>query len=142
MSGPNWKFPTLEFRICDVCTRVDEAVCIAAIFQAIIAKLWKLRRDNLTFRVYPTGADRGEQVAGRALWAGRQADRSRQAAGSSRPRADPRNDRVVLGDVIDDLGSRKEVEYAFEFWKEVPAPIAKFGLREDQRPESGRSKPD
>ena len=45
--------PTLEFRICDVCTRVDEAVCIAAIFQAIIAKLWKLRRDNLTFRVYP-----------------------------------------------------------------------------------------
>ena len=46
--------PTLEFRVCDVCTRVDEAVCIAAIFQAIIAKLWKLRRDNLTFRVYPT----------------------------------------------------------------------------------------
>ena len=29
-------------------------MCIAAIFQAIIAKLWKLRRDNMTFRVYPT----------------------------------------------------------------------------------------
>src|SRR5437867_1420855 len=28
---PNWKFPTLEFRICDVCTRLDEAVCIAAL---------------------------------------------------------------------------------------------------------------
>ena len=51
---PNGRYPTLEFRICDVCTRVDEAVCIAAIFQAIIAKLWKLRRDNMTFRVYPT----------------------------------------------------------------------------------------
>lgn len=51
---PNWKYPTLEFRLCDVCTRVDEAVCIAAIFQAIVAKLWKLRRDNITFRVYPT----------------------------------------------------------------------------------------
>ena len=50
---PNWKYPTLEFRVCDVCTRVDEAVCIAALFQAIIAKLWKLRRDNLTFRMYP-----------------------------------------------------------------------------------------
>src|SRR3954467_12787130 len=50
---PNWKFPTLEFRVCDVCTRVDEAVCIAALFQALIAKLWKLRRDNVTFRVYP-----------------------------------------------------------------------------------------
>src|SRR3989440_8985390 len=51
---PNHRYPTLEFRICDVCTKVDEAVCIAAIFQAIIAKLWKLRRDNMTFRVYPT----------------------------------------------------------------------------------------
>src|SRR5947209_6373116 len=50
---PNHKYPTLEFRICDVCTRVDEAVCLAAILQALIAKLWKLRRDNLTFRVYP-----------------------------------------------------------------------------------------
>jgi carboxylate-amine ligase len=51
---PNWKYPTLEFRVCDVCTRVDEAVCVAALFQALVAKLWKLRRDNLTFRVYPT----------------------------------------------------------------------------------------
>src|SRR5919201_5867051 len=46
-------FPTLEFRICDVCTRVDEAICVAAIFQALVAKLWKQRRDNMTFRVDP-----------------------------------------------------------------------------------------
>jgi carboxylate-amine ligase len=32
---PNWKYPTLEFRICDVCSRLEEAICIAAIFQAI-----------------------------------------------------------------------------------------------------------
>src|SRR5919106_1439454 len=50
---PHHKFPTLEFRVCDVCTRVDEAVCVAAILQAVVAKLWKLRRDNMTFRVYP-----------------------------------------------------------------------------------------
>jgi len=50
---PNWSYPTLEFRICDVCTRVDEAVCIAAILQAVVAKLWKLRRENMTLRVYP-----------------------------------------------------------------------------------------
>src|SRR5713226_5063006 len=51
---PNHNYPTLEFRICDVCTRVDEAVCMAAIFQALIYKLWKLRHDNLTFRLYPS----------------------------------------------------------------------------------------
>src|SRR5205823_9538018 len=50
---PNWSYPTLEFRICDVCTRVDEAVCIAAILQAVVAKLWKLWRENMTLRVYP-----------------------------------------------------------------------------------------
>ena len=50
---PHHLYPTLEFRVCDMCTKVDEAVCIAAIFQAIVAKLWKLRRDNMTFRVYP-----------------------------------------------------------------------------------------
>src|SRR5690606_38459211 len=49
---PHHTFPTLEFRICDVCTRVDEAVCIAAILQALVFKLWKMRRDNTTWRLY------------------------------------------------------------------------------------------
>jgi len=51
---PHHAFPTLEFRVCDVCTRVEEAVAVAAILQAIVAKIWKLRRDNLTFRLYTT----------------------------------------------------------------------------------------
>ena len=44
---PHHAYPTIEFRFLDVCTRVDEAVCLAAILQAIVAKVWKLRRDNL-----------------------------------------------------------------------------------------------
>ena len=38
---PHPKFDTLEFRISDICTTVDEAVSIAALFQAICAKLIK-----------------------------------------------------------------------------------------------------
>ena len=49
---PHHIYPTLEVRMFDVCTRVDEAVCLTAILQAIVAKVWKLRRDNLTFRIY------------------------------------------------------------------------------------------
>jgi carboxylate-amine ligase len=49
---PHHKYPTLEFRICDICTRVDEAIAIAAVFQAMVLWLWKLRRKNLTFRIY------------------------------------------------------------------------------------------
>ena len=49
---PHHTYPTLEFRICDICTRAEEAVAIAALFQAIVLWLWNLRRRNITFRVY------------------------------------------------------------------------------------------
>jgi carboxylate-amine ligase len=49
---PHHTYPTLEFRICDICTRLDEAIAIAALFQAIVLWLWKLRRKNITFRIY------------------------------------------------------------------------------------------
>ena len=88
--------PTLEFRICDVCTRVDEAVCIAAIFQAIIAKLWKLRRDNMTFRVSTRAAliEENKWRAVRYGLDGKLIDFGKER-GAAGPRADPRADRVV-----------------------------------------------
>jgi carboxylate-amine ligase len=49
---PHPIFDTLEFRITDICTKVDECVCIAALFQAICAKLLKLRRQNMSWRDY------------------------------------------------------------------------------------------
>ena len=45
-------FNTLEFRVCDAQTRVDDTVALAALMQAIICKLYKLQRQNLSFRVY------------------------------------------------------------------------------------------
>jgi carboxylate-amine ligase len=110
---PNWNYPTLEFRVCDVCTRVDEAVCAAALFQALIAKLWKLRRDNLTFRVYPTALiDENKWRAVRYGLDGKLLDLGKQA---ELPARDLIREFIewFLGDVIDELGSRKEVEYAF-----------------------------
>ncbi len=49
---PHPLFHTLEFRISDLCTTVDEAVCIAATFQAICARLLKLRQNNMSWRRY------------------------------------------------------------------------------------------
>jgi carboxylate-amine ligase len=46
-------FNTIEFRICDAQSRVDDTVALAALMQAIVFKLQKLRRDNVTFRSYP-----------------------------------------------------------------------------------------
>jgi carboxylate-amine ligase len=50
---PHPTFGTLEFRICDVVTRVDEAVAIAALIQAIVVKLHRLYTKNMGFRMYP-----------------------------------------------------------------------------------------
>src|SRR5678810_700643 len=46
-------FNTVEFRICDVPMTVQETITIAALFQGICAKLYKLRTENLNFIIYP-----------------------------------------------------------------------------------------
>jgi glutamate---cysteine ligase / carboxylate-amine ligase len=110
---PNHSYPTLEFRVCDVCTRVDEAVCVAAILQAIVAKLWKLRRDNMTFRVYPTALiEENKWRAVRYGLDGRLVDLGKD---QELPARAPVRELLewFVDDVLDELGSRKEVEYAF-----------------------------
>jgi len=49
---PHHIFPTLEFRVCDIPTRVDDTIAVAALFQAIVAKLHILTDSNLGFRIY------------------------------------------------------------------------------------------
>ena len=49
---PSSRFPTLEMRICDVCTRQEDAVAIAALFQCLIHMLHRLRRMNQRWRTY------------------------------------------------------------------------------------------
>jgi carboxylate-amine ligase len=110
---PNPKYPTLEFRICDVCTRVDEVICVAAILQAIVAKVWRLRRDNLTFRVYPL--DLIEENKWRAVRWGLDGNLIDFGKQEELPARDLIRELIewFVGDVVDDLGSRKEVEYAY-----------------------------
>ncbi|WP_119460331.1 carboxylate-amine ligase [Rhodospirillaceae bacterium SYSU D60014] len=49
---PSVRFPTLEMRIADVCTRLDDGICIAAIYRCLIRMLWRLRRANQRWRRY------------------------------------------------------------------------------------------
>ena len=49
---PSAKFPTLELRVTDVCTRLDDGVSIAATFQATVAMLIALKRRNQRWRHY------------------------------------------------------------------------------------------
>ncbi|MDX1663493.1 MAG: carboxylate-amine ligase [Candidatus Promineifilaceae bacterium] len=107
---PHPVFDTLEFRVSDICTRVDEAVCIAALFQAICAKLLKLRRENMSWRRYRhMHVTENKWRAVRYGIRGEMIDFGRE---ESIPFHFLMEELLELvDDVVDDLGSREEVEY-------------------------------
>ena len=43
---PSIAYPTLEMRICDVCTSIDDALALAALYQALLATLHEARGAN------------------------------------------------------------------------------------------------
>ncbi|AWK86619.1 carboxylate-amine ligase [Azospirillum thermophilum] len=49
---PSHRFPTLEMRITDICTRLDDAVTVAALFRCLLRMLWRLKLRNVTWRPY------------------------------------------------------------------------------------------
>jgi carboxylate-amine ligase len=49
---PSAKFPTLETRIMDVCTRLDDTVSLAALLVCIFRMLYRLRTNNQRWRIY------------------------------------------------------------------------------------------
>ncbi len=115
---PHYKYPTLEFRLCDACTRVDEAVCVAAIIQALVFKLWKMRRDNMTFRDYSSRLiDENKWRAMRFGLGGKMIDFGKR---EEKPAPELIREFIewFLGDVVDELGTRKEVEYAYRILDE------------------------
>jgi carboxylate-amine ligase len=51
---PSDKFPTVEQRVTDVCSRLEDAACVAAMFQSLMAFLFRLRSRNQRWRIYPS----------------------------------------------------------------------------------------
>jgi carboxylate-amine ligase len=106
---PHPYFGTLEVRICDVVTRIDEAIAIAAIIQALFVKLYNLFEQNLTFRVYRRALV--QENKWRAMrWGldGELIDFGKQA---EVPARDLMGELVEFVDeVVDDLGSRALIE--------------------------------
>ena len=49
---PSARFRTLEMRITDICTRLEDAVTVAAFYRCLLRMLWRLRIRNVTWRPY------------------------------------------------------------------------------------------
>ncbi len=107
---PHPFFPTLEFRICDIPTRVDDTVAIAALFQALVAKVNKLLDQNLTFRLHHKMLI--EENKWRAVRYGLDGKMIDFGKGTEVPiRELIRELLEFVDDVVDDLRSRKEIRH-------------------------------
>jgi carboxylate-amine ligase len=114
---PHPYFGTLEFRICDVPTRVEDTICIAALCQAILVKLHKLYKQNQGFRVYHRSLI--EENKWRAVrWGieGKLIDFGKRKEVPMRELALELLD--FVDDVVDDLGSRQAVEHVLTILRE------------------------
>jgi carboxylate-amine ligase len=103
-------FNTIEFRMCDVPMRIDETICLAAIMQALVVKIHKLHRSNLSFRPYHRMLiNENKWRAARYGIQGKLIDFGKQEEVDYRILAGELLE--FIDDVIDELGSRKEIEY-------------------------------
>jgi carboxylate-amine ligase len=107
---PHPTFGTLEFRICDVPTAPRATIAIAALCQAIIVKLYKLRVRNLGFRLYH------RRLIEENKWRAARWGLDGKLVDFGRRQEVPMRDLALelleyVDDVVDELGSRAEVEY-------------------------------
>lgn len=109
-------FNTLEWRVCDIPMRVDETISLAALMQAVTVKLYKLFKQNLGFRIYRTRLlNENRWRAARYGIHGKLIDFGKQKEVEMRSLINELLE--FVDDVVDDLGSRKEVEYVKEILK-------------------------
>jgi carboxylate-amine ligase len=103
-------FNTVEFRICDVPMTVHETICIAGLFQAICAKIYKLRNQNLNFIQYSRALiNENKWRAGRYGIEGRLIDFGKEEEVNARVLIYELLD--FVDDVLDPLNSRHAVKY-------------------------------
>src|ERR1700729_1056251 len=114
---PHPPFGTLEFRMCDVTTKVEEAVAIAALTQAIVVKLHRLYTGNMSFRLYRRALiEENKWRAARYGIEGKLIDFGKEAEVPMRELATELLEFVDV--VVDDLGSRSAVEYVHTILRE------------------------
>lgn len=107
---PHPKFPTLEFRVCDIPTRVDDTIAVAALFQAIVCKLDTLIEKNLGFRLYH------RRLIQENKWRAIRYGLDGMLLDLGKQKEVPVKDLIrelleFVDDVVDELDSRKEIEH-------------------------------
>jgi carboxylate-amine ligase len=110
-------YPTLEFRVCDIPTRAEDTLAIAALFQAITAKLYKLIKLNLGFRLYRRLLiQENKWRAVRYGLDGKMIDFGKQ---TEVPVRELIHELIqFVDDVVDELGCRKEINHVYNILRD------------------------
>jgi carboxylate-amine ligase len=110
-------FDTIEFRICDAQSRVDDTIALAALMQAIVFKLQKLRRNNVTFRSYQKRLlDENRWRAGRYGLDGKLIDFGRKCEVDERDLLEEMLE--FVSDEVEELGNGREIEHIDRIMRE------------------------
>jgi carboxylate-amine ligase len=125
-------FDTIEFRVCDIPMRVDETIALAGLMQALVSKLHKLLKQNMTWRLYRRRLlDENRWRASRYGISGKLIDFGKQEEVDT-----PALILELLEFVdreIDEFGSRKEVAYIHEILKNGTGADRQLGVWERTR---------
>ncbi len=106
---PHSEYPTLEFRMCDCSTSLRDAVSIAALIQALVAKVITLRKSNQQWRNY-----RGSLIH-ENKWRSAQKGVKANLIDLGHEKEAPFGDLIsemleFIDDVVDDLGTRDYID--------------------------------
>jgi carboxylate-amine ligase len=105
---PHAYFKTLEFRICDIPSRMEETIMIAALIQALVCKLRRVFEGNLSFRIYERAVIMENKF--RALKRGLDGHMIAFDLKSERPTRELAAEILdFVDDVVDELGTREEL---------------------------------
>jgi carboxylate-amine ligase len=115
--------------------RIDETICFAALFQALTVKLYRIHTKNMGWRHYRTALlSENKQRAARFGTGGKLIDFGR---GEEVPYSELLDELLeFVDDVVDELGSRKDVYYAREIMKNgtgADRQLAAYDQRNDLR---------
>jgi carboxylate-amine ligase len=122
-------FNTVEFRICDVPLTVDETIAIAALFQAICVKIYKLRQQNMNFIQYPRPLiNENKWRAGRYGIDGYLIDFGKEEEVNTRVLIYELLD--FVDDVLDNLGSRDRIAHVHKMLEQGTGADRQLGVYE------------
>src|SRR5438309_2644435 len=128
-------FDTLEVRVCDAQSRVDDTLAIAALIQALISKLHKLLRQNTTFRVYRRRLlDENRWRAARYGIDSKLIDFGRETGVDTRSLLDELLE--FISTEVSELGSKKEMAHIERIMREgtgADRQLAAYGRTQDMK---------